>query len=261
MALFIDKLIHSLHGHTSGTSPQKSHKKHVKLSHHHTKNHHHHQKDPQQHKKKKHHHSSPKRSHCAKVKLDRVLADRKVCCSTDFGPCDIGFAVPPCSILSGTINVTVLECDPVICDLKEPVTLDILLFIEQEFTVTLPDGTKIPLEFSFHHKCIRGIPPIKAECLDPKRIRCQIFNLQEIKSKIKFICEDRDFDCHATIAVHLDVIIALNLVTEEQLCVALCSKHNHQQNRSAEENPAFPEEQEAFADEENNPVRGESGDH
>lgn len=227
MALFIDRLIHNLCEH--GDPPfLKSPPKPVKHSHHHGKKNHYHTKSPQHAKKDKR--AKKKRRHCADVKLDRVLADRNICCGLDFGPCDIGFAVPPCSVLSGTINVTVLECEPVFCGPHKPVTLNLLLFIEEELTVTLPDGTKIPLEFSFHRRCTRCIPPIKDECPDSSRIRCHIANLEKIKSKIKFICADSDFDCHATVAVCLDVVIAINLVIEERLCVALCRRHKHEQN-------------------------------
>ncbi len=221
MALFIDRLIHTLYQYGS-PSIVKSTQKPAKHSHHPAKKGHHH--------KKKGHHHSPRRRDCAHVKLDRVLADRTVCCCLELGPCDLGFAVPPCSVLSGTINVTVLECEPVFCGPHKPVVLNLLLFIEEEFTVTLPDGTKIPLEFAFHRKCTRCIPPVKDECLDPGRIRCQIGSLEKIKSKIKFICADSAFDCHATIAVCLDVVIAVNLVIEEKLYVALCRKHKHEQN-------------------------------
>ena len=247
MALFIDKLIHSLIEHDGASTPSKSHNKPGKKGHHHTKSKQQAIKDNK--KKKQQSHSSPPLSHCARVKLDRVLADRKICCSLDIGPCDIGFAVPYCSVLNGTINVTVLECEPVICEPHKPVTLNILLLIEEEFTVTLPDGTKIPLEFAFHRKCTRCIPPIKTEWLDPSRIQCKVFHLKDIKSKLKFICADSDFDCHATIAVHLDVIIAINLVVEEQLCVALCRKHNQGQNRLDRVNLELMEERQVFCDE------------
>ncbi len=243
MALFIDKLLHTLAAH-GGDPSQHKNKKPVKHGHHHAKKGHHH-------KKSHHHHSSPRRRHCAEVNLDRVLADREVCCCLEFGPCDIGLAVPPCSVLTGTINVTVLECEPVFCGPHEPVILNLLLFIEEEFTVTLPDGTKLPLEFGFHRRCTRCIPPLKDECPDPGRIRCQIAKLEKIASKIRFICADGAFDCHATVAVLLDVIIAVKLVIEEQLCVVLCHKHKHEQSLPDRASNESAEEQADLAGDEN----------
>ncbi len=218
MALFIDKLIHNLLEHDSGPTPLVNDKTPVKINYYHLK-----KADDQ----KKHHHSSSSKSRCAKIKVDQVVANRIVCCRLDLGPCDIGFAVPPCSILTGTIDVTILECEAKICGPHQPVILKFLLFIQEEFTLTLPDGTKYPLEFGFHRRCTRCIPPIDTKCLDAKRIRCEVDNLQKIKSKVRFTCADSLFDCHATIAVHLGVVVAVSLVVEEQLCVALCRAPKH----------------------------------
>lgn len=239
MALFIDKLLHTFADHQGGAFTFKG-MKHGKHSHHHDKKHHYH-------KIGHHHPPRPRRRRCALVNLDRVLVGRKVCCCLAFGPCDIGFDVPPCSVLTGTINVTVLECEPAFCAPHHPVILNLLLFVEQEFTVTLPDGTKIPLEFAFHRRCTRCIPPIKEDWPDFSRIRCQIAKLEKITSKIRFVCADSDFDCHATVAVLLDVILAIQLVSEEELCVALCRRHKHDQNRTSRASIGAPEERAAPA--------------
>lgn len=176
--------------------------------------------------KKKHKHKFHRR--CAKALVDRVLVDRVLvdrvlvdevckCCETS-GPCDIGITFPPGSVLHGTITVTVLECTPAICEPLQPIEFDVMLLIQKDFTVTEPNGKKIPLAFTFHRRCRHIFSPIfELDCIDPKHVQCLVFEIKEVCADIDFICANAAFDGHATISERLDVVLLLKLVVKEEL--------------------------------------------
>lgn len=166
------------------------------------------------------------RRRSAKVVADRVLAEKFFTCCEITCPCDIGICFPPCSVLNGTITVTVLECKLVECGSLHPIQVDITLLIQKEFTVTEPCGRITPLEFTFHRQCRHFFPPVfKLDCIDPKRVRCDVFEIKKVCADIDFVCANPAFDCHATIAERLEVCLLLKLVVEEQLDVILCRRH------------------------------------
>lgn len=162
---------------------------------------------------------------CAKVVVDRVLAEEVFTCCETTCPCDIGIAFPPCSVLNGTITVTVIECDVVMCGPLQPIQVDITLLIQKELTVTEPNGRMTPLEFTFHRQCRQFFPPMfKLHCINPKRIRCDVFQIKKVCADIDFVCANPAFDCHATIAEQLEICLLVKLIVEDQLEVRLCRK-------------------------------------
>lgn len=164
-------------------------------------------------------------SHHARVLVDRVLADEVVTCCEKRGPCDIGVAVSPCSVLNGTINVTVLKCMPVFCGPRHPVQVELLLCIQKELVVIEPSGRKIPLEFTFYQQCRERISCAELECIDLKSVHCLVSDVQKVRTHIDFICANPAFNGHATIAEQLEIVLKLKLVVSEQLDVSL--RHLH----------------------------------
>jgi hypothetical protein len=156
----------------------------------------------------------------ARVLVDRVLADEVITCCEKNGPCDIGVAVSPCSVLNGTINVTVLKCMPVFCGPRDPVKVDILFCIQKELVVIEPNGKKIPLEFTFYKQCCKRLSCAKLECIDLKSVHCLVSNIKKVRTHMDFICANPAFDGHATIAEQLEIVLKLKLVVSEQLDVS-----------------------------------------
>lgn len=156
-----------------------------------------------------------------------MLAEELFTCSEPSGPCDLGMAFPPGSVLTGTIEVTVLSCTPVITGPRNPIEVDIVFLIEKELTVTEPDGTTIPLGFTFHALCRESFGPVKLGNINPNRIRCMVFDIRSVTANIDFICSNPAFGGHATLAEQLEIVLVIKLFVEEQLDVALCPSHPH----------------------------------
>ena len=177
-------------------------------------------------KEHKHKHKHKLRECCAKVVVDRVLADRIFRCCETTGPCDLGIRFPRGSVVCGTITVTVLECRPVFCEPQRPVRVNILLLIQKEFVVTEPNGRKTPLEFTFHKRCHRVFPPIfTLDCVNPRHVDCLVFEIKKVCADVDFVCSNPAFHRHATIAERLEVVLLLKLVVKEQLEFELCRHH------------------------------------
>lgn len=169
----------------------------------------------------------PRRRHRhATVLADRILADEVFTCCENSDCCDIGIAIPPCSVLTGTVTVTVLECMPVLCGPKQPIQVNITLLIQKELKITEPNGRTIPLEFTFHKKCCQTFSLAKLDGIDPKRIRCIVSAIPKVCPRFNLICRNKDFDGHATIAEELEVFLEIKLVVSEPLKIKLRHRRN-----------------------------------
>lgn len=161
---------------------------------------------------------------CEKIKADRVLADEIFYLQKTLGPVDIGFSVPEDSILTGTVEITVLECDLDFDEEEDLIRVLIEIMVQKEFTINT-DDRELPLEFAFRNTLetqFAGITPSLLEELgiEFRRVKCQIFDIKEITDEIIFLCGDEEEN--ATIEETILIPIKLKLAIEEQLIVALC---------------------------------------
>lgn len=164
---------------------------------------------------------------CEKIKADRVLADEIFFLQKTIGPVDLGFPVPENSTLTGTVEVTVLECELVFDEEEDRVRVIIRVMIQKEFTIITPDEEEIPLEFAFRNTLstqFAGITPSILEEMEIefRRVKCQIFDIKEITDNITFLCGDEENEENASIEETILIPIKLKLAIEEQLIVALC---------------------------------------
>lgn len=163
---------------------------------------------------------------CEKIKADRVLADEIFFLQKTLGPVNLGFSVPEGSILTGTVEVTVLECELEFDENENVVRVIIKIMVQKEFTIDTGEE-EIPLEFAFRNTLqtqFAGITPSLIEELgvEFRRVKCQIFDIKDITDEIIFICSDPEMDGNASIAETILIPIKLKLAVEEQLIVALC---------------------------------------
>lgn len=167
-------------------------------------------------------HKVKKQSRQANVLVERLLADEVVRCCDCIGPCDLGTRFSPCSVLEGSVTVTVLKCTPKLIDHYQPVQVNLLFSIQKEMTVIEPSGKRTPLEFTFYRPCCVCLPPLPIRCWDTSQVECRVVEVQNVCAKEQFICADAAASGHATLTEELEICVELQLIIPAKLRISLC---------------------------------------
>lgn len=178
---------------------------------------------------------------CEEILVDSVICSDSLC----LHDCEKNILIPNVTIpegssINGTVNVSVLECRPIIdlecCAVKAAITL----FIQKELTVTTPDCKKIPLEYGFR---IERLAQLKNCC--PSQLK-NICNINSLKLHIFDICVNDKVSLHpstsenpASFDEKLTVGMELKLVVKKQLSLPECQPCDCPQPNNCSQN-MFP---------------------
>ncbi|NCA92676.1 hypothetical protein EOM82_05425 [bacterium] len=178
---------------------------------------------------------------CEEIMVDSVICSDSLC----LHDCEKNILIPSVTIpegstIKGTINVSVLECRPVIdlecCSVKAAITL----FIEKDLTVATPEGNIIPLEYGFR---IERLVKLKNCC--PSQLK-DVCNVNGLKLHIFDICVKDEVSLHPSTEISpasfdekLTVYIDLKLVVKKQISLQLCKPCDCPQQNNCGQN-LFP---------------------
>ncbi len=109
------------------------------------------------------------------------ICDEVFCIQDDEKNIHIGqLSIPPCSTISGNVDLTVIECRPIISSSSNTIKAALVLFIQKDLVVTTPEKEQYPLEFGFRfshevtfEKC--SLPALS--CTNPRDLRCHVVSI------------------------------------------------------------------------------------
>ncbi len=163
----------------------------------------------------------------------KILTDRVICGeifyieNNDYGIKIGNVAVPPGSSLSGTTEITVMDCIPVIDMENDVFNCNITFFIQRELEIEFEDGRKVPFEYGFRvNKTISftNCRPSEVIRIDPNLLRRLECNVMYILAKDYLVLNPSDPPdaANASFDERLVIKLKLKLVQQRQLDIKIC---------------------------------------
>jgi hypothetical protein len=159
---------------------------------------------------------------CEKLVSDVVVCDEIFYFEHDEIDVPLGFDAPTGSVLSGTVTVTVSQCD--IDVVEDDLVATVLFIVQKELLLTTPAGDEFPLEFVERLQFVEAFRKCDASVLEllglePEQLRCHIVRT----SGFDTITLDTDND---TFSEELTIELKLKITAELQQFFKLCSPRN-----------------------------------
>ena len=88
-------------------------------------------------------------------------------------------SIPPGSTISGEVDLTVLECEPVISFHSNEVRAALVFFIQKKLVVTTPKQEQYPLEFGFRISREVTFEKLSKDLrwVNPRDVRCNVVSI------------------------------------------------------------------------------------
>lgn len=163
----------------------------------------------------------------------KILADRVICGEVflieniDEGIKIGNLAVPPGSSLSGTTEVTVMDCTPVIDMENDVFNCDITFFIQRELEIKFEDGRKVPFEYGFRVNrtvSFTNCRPNEISLTNPdllRRLECRVIYILA-RDYMTLNPSDPPDAANASFDERLVIKLKLKLVQQRQLDIRIC---------------------------------------
>ncbi len=157
---------------------------------------------------------------CEKIRTDVVVCDEIFYFEHDEINVPLGFDAPPGSILSGTVTVTLSECDVFIVG-EGTFVADVLFIVQKELLLTTPAGDVFPLEFLERLRFVEPFRKCDASVLEilgllPEQLRCHIVRTDGNDNITLNIDND-------TFSEELTIELKIKVMAEVQQFLRLCS--------------------------------------
>ena len=165
--------------------------------------------------------------------VQKILADRVICGEVflieniDEGIKIGNLAVPPGSSLSGTTEVTVMDCTPVIDMENDVFNCDITFFIQRELEIKFEDGRKVPFEYGFRVNrtvSFTNCRPSEISIINPdllRRLECRVIYILA-RDYMTLNPSDPPDAANASFDERLVIKLKLKLVQQRQLDIRIC---------------------------------------
>jgi len=182
---------------------------------------------------------------CEKIKTDRVVCD-EIFYVEDEETIPVGEIRVPGGDLSGTVTVTVVNCDPVIDMENNELSALVTFMVQKELEINTEEEI-LPLEFGFRFErelTYRKCTPAELMEIDPElleNLKCDIISVAGT-DEVELTPSTTDPDTgllnkDASISEDLNIRIKIKLVQEKQLFLSTCPAN---QQSSIDVTPVSP---------------------
>ena len=125
---------------------------------------------------------------CEEILVDEIICDEFIRITNYDKNIKIeGIIIPENSTVSGTVDVAILGCTPIVSIEEDCICVEVALFIQKELLISTPDNRQIPLEFGFNTTktvCFRNCTPSCLRMTDSCLIRnleCRVVDMPFVK--------------------------------------------------------------------------------
>lgn len=170
----------------------------------------------------------PRKPGCDKFEVERVICDELFYIEDNEIDIPVGeIVIPDESIIGGTVDVTILDCEPIVDTLEDEFRIKLSFMVQKELIITTPEEEEIALEFGAplsreltYRKCIPSLIGIPAEKLN--NISCQIISVTG-QDKISLDTGEPGKK-DATFTEELTIAIKVKVVQKKDEFIPLCPK-------------------------------------
>lgn len=165
---------------------------------------------------------------CEEILVDKIICDEYFRISNYDKNIEISnIIIPEKSTVSGTVEIAVIECTPIINIAENSICARIELFIQKELLISTPDFREIPLEFGFRVTktvCFKECTPSKLCEIDPHLLHgleCRVIDISKLKDLVTLYPSSETTS--ASFDELLKIKLHLMLVQKRRISVPVCS--------------------------------------